>query len=130
MSELNYYDVEELYTFLLNKKLEDIIAEVKDSYEQVLLDDPEYNDGKIPEYKELKEEAKELMHKKDCLGYCIFDDYEVYSYIQEDVFIDEDRIKDRINELNEDEYNKVLLYLGNKNNIMFINYIKDIRNSV
>jgi hypothetical protein len=120
MSKLNYDDIEELYEFLYNKKLEEVMADVEYGWEQVLLDD---EDAKIPLGSELKEEAKEWIKLE-----CGAEAYKVESYNSEDgLVIDEQRIKDRIQELNDDEYYEVLEYLSKKDSIEFLNYIKNIR---
>jgi hypothetical protein len=120
MSKLNYDDIEELYEFLYNKKIEEVLADVEYGWEQVLLD---YEYIKMPDDSELKEEAKKWI-KWDSGE----EAYKVESYNSEDgLIIDEQRIKNRIQELNEDEYNEVLEYLIKKDSPEFLNYIESIR---
>jgi hypothetical protein len=119
MNKLNYDDVRELYEFLYNQKIEEVLADVEYGWEQVLLD---YEYIKMPEDSELKEEAQEWI-KWDSGE----EAYKVESYNTKDgLIIDEQRIKDRIKELNEDEYNEVLEYLIKKDSPEFLNYIKNI----
>jgi hypothetical protein len=123
MNKLNYDDVEELYEFLYNKKIEEVMADVEYGWEQVIIDNIDADDIKMPEDSELKEEAKKWI-KWDSGE----EAYKVESYNSEDgLIIDEQRIKNRIQELNEDEYNEVLEYLIKKDSPEFLNYIESIR---
>jgi hypothetical protein len=116
MYEPNYTEVECLYKFLYEQKLEDTIEDVRDSWEQVTADDEEMI---MPEDSELKEEAQEWIK---------MDEYEVLSYnIEDGSFIDEQRIKDRIKELNELNYDDVIEYLTKRGSTEFLNYIKNLR---